>query len=1357
MLRRFLAAVFFSGVATCVAVAQPFFSTLSINDGLPVNVLNSITQDDRGFIWIGTANGLCRYDGYKFRVFRKGDDAASIPSNQISSLLTDGESVWVGTWHGLCRIDVTTLAVTRVDLGAHQVVRVLYKDNDGVIWIGTSTALLRYDKKENVFKAYTSQNSKLSHNTIRTIYKDKRGDLWVGTYDKLNRLRNGDTNFTNYDLKGNYKPALKNNLICDIKPFSRTSDSLLWIGTETGICLFNPATNKGKVFSEENTALSNEVVKTIYRDDDGQLWLGTDFGLQVLNPRTNGVTTWFHNPQAAYTIANNVIWQIYEDAGGVIWIVTSNGVSRMNKHHNVYDYRDVSCRVGSQVIGNQVKSALVSRDGTLWMATVHGVVREDAATGEQMTFNTTGPSNTRILLNNVSTLDEDASGRIWIGTAGGINVWDERRQKMYAITAGQNNGLTSNYIADFIEAPDGTFWVSAWEGGLFRVDGNFDDIQSLRFQWIGDFGTDKNVVTEDAIWTVKDNLLYKSDLVLFKTEPVEAFNNIAKGRDINAIYRSTGGALWATTLGGFIVYDPVSGSSDFKPLAIGTQAHLGSLMEDGDGNMWATGINSLVKYRIKEKTFELFPLGGDMPMKSFFNGCAARGLNGEIIFGGDNGYITIHPELTRPDSYIPPVYITGVRINNSETSIDEAPGNPATPAVSFTDKLSLEYSERSLTFEFSSLHYWQPAMNVYAYRLDGFDNEWHYTSGHMNFAMYSNLPAGDYKFRVKATNNHAVWTPGEASMLVHIKTPLLLSTGFIFLYVVLAGGLVVYLLRMYSARIHLKNELHIARMEKEHAEEIAQTKQQFFTNISHELRTPISLILPPIHQVIQNGKLDNESRQLITLAEKNSVRLIRLVDQILDFKKLENGSLPLRVTPIEFVKFCRDVYDLFVDQAARKDIDFTFHSMGDNFRIWGDAEKLETILFNLLSNAFKFTPTGGTIDVRLEVTEPSNAYTSGSLTVHVRDSGMGIPYEEQPKIFERFYQGLLAKGSGYGIGLNLAAEYAKLHHGELKFTSEPGRGTAFMLILPLGSSHLPQISIHENAELKLLASKSTVSGDAYRFNLQSDKPMILLVENNPDIISFIRITLNAKYNFITAENGEEGLYKAVSFNPDIIISDVMMPVMDGFTFCRKIKENPRTAHISIIFLTAKQLNENKVEGIRLGADLYLTKPFEVELLDAHISQLIRRAHQLKEYFRNELTQLPSETSKANGDEKFIERVMNIIQANISDPEFGVEVLCRDIGMSPTHLYRRLKSITQFSANELIKKYRIKKASLLLRHKEGNISEIMYSVGFSNLSYFSKCFKKEYGLSPKDYQQQIGVSSIEIDRKLDIKMGKDFIL
>ncbi len=1336
-----------------ICSAQGFFTTLSVNDGLPTNVIAAVAQDEHQFIWVGTGNGLSRYDGYHFRVFRKGDKANTIPSNQISCLVSDDGFIWVGTWNGLCKINTTTLAVTRVDLGAHRIVRALFKDKDDILWIGTATALLRYDKKDNNFTAFTSQNSKLSHNTIRSIYRDTRGNLWVGTYDKLNQLKAGASVFSTFDLKGNYKPNLKNNLICDIKPYAPENDSLLWVGTETGLCLLNTVSGQFRNYNESNTSFSNEVVKTIYTDDDHRLWLGTDFGLQVFDPVKATAKTYFHNPRISYSIANNVIWQIFEDAGGVIWFVTSNGISKLNKHQNVYDYHEISYRADNQIIGNQVKAALMTKTGVLWLATLHGAIRIDPLTGKAKIFDTNGNKSTKILLNNVFALEEDDRGRIWIGTAGGINIWDEKMQRMHALTSDQRNGLTSNYIARFTKASDGSFWVSAWEGGLFRIDGNFDDISSLHFQLMGDFGSEKNTAGDNAIWIVKDNELYKIDLVLAKSDPIESFHEAAKRRDINSVYFSLRGKLWASTLGGLIEYDPQLGHAEFRALT-GSSLNLGSFLEDAQGNIWATGTNSVVKYMPEENRYELFPLDRDLPMKSFFNGCATKGLHNEIIFGGDNGYITVFPERVRQDRYKPPVYITSIRVNNSDMSLDEDRTSPG-PSISFIHDLTLKYSERSVTFEFASLHYWQPAMNSYAYRLDGFDQEWHYTSGNMNFAIYSNLPSGSYTFRVRGSNNHAVWSDQEASLPLTIKPPLFLSGWFIAFYVLIAIGATWLSLRTYSARLRLKNELQITRLEKAHAEEIAQTKQQFFTNISHELRTPVSLILPPIHQVVRKGILDPESRQLMTLAEKNSVRLIRLVDQILDFRKIENGSLHLKITSFDFVKFCHDVHDLFVDNAKRKDIDFTFLAGENQFKIWGDAEKLETILFNLLSNAFKFTPKGGTIGVWVETQTPSYSYPSGSINVHVRDSGVGIPLDEQPKIFERYFQSSSTQqiSGGYGIGLNLAYEYARLHHGEIKFTSEPGKGTAFTLILPISANHFPLDTIHREEELNLLASKAPTAAEEYRFDIQSEKPLLLLVENNPDVISFIKIALKEKYNFITAEHGEEGLAKAVSFQPEVIVSDIMMPVMDGLTFCKKIKENPRTSHISIILLTAKQLDEQKVEGIRLGADSYLTKPFEIELLEAHIDQLIRRNQELQSYFRSELTQASPDKPKTNGDEKFIERVMSIIQANISNPEFGVELLCRDIGMSSTQLYRRLMSITHLSAGDVIKKYRIKKASLLLRNKEGNISEIMYSVGFSNLSYFSKCFKKEYGLTPKDYQQQVGVNSIEIDRKLDLEFGR----
>jgi len=596
---------------------------------------------------------------------------------------------------------------------------------------------------------------------------------------------------------------------------------------------------------------------------------------------------------------------------------------------------------------------------------------------------------------------------------------------------------------------------------------------------------------------------------------------------------------------------------------------------------------------------------------------------------------------------------------------------------------------------------------------------------------------------VKGTNNYGIPSDHTASLAFTIKPPLLLRKGFIALYVLLIIVIIYYALRFYSTRVRLKNELKIIKMEKVHAEEIERTKEEFFTNISHELRTPISLILPPIHEIQKRGRLDNFSRDLITLAEKNAVRLLRLVNQVLDFNKLGVEVLRLKVSEVEMVSFCKDIFSLFEDQAKRNQIDFLLENKVVEQTVWVDAEKLETVLFNLLSNAFKFTPNGGRIEVLLSLDENPSELNEGVFQIVVKDSGVGIPKEDQRKIFERFYQTPIGKKkeSGSGIGLTLVAEYIELHHGFIQLESEIGKGTEFTISIPLGKSHLPVDSIEKDTQIKLLAKpslKKEKNGSRfYQLKLESDKPTVLLIDDNMDMIDFIRTSLGHKYNFILAQNGQEGLRKANNFNPNIIVSDIMMPKMDGLSLCRKVKENPKTAHISIIFISAKSMTENRVEGISVGADAYIVKPFEIELLEAQIDTLIQRQKELREYFRNELIHLQSPTDSTNNeDNKFVKRVMDLIEANISNSELTVELIASEMAISSTHLYRRLKSITDHSPKEIIQKYRLKKASQLLQNKEGNITEVMYRVGFTSSSYFSKCFKLEYKVSPKQYQEKI---------------------
>lgn len=1347
MMTRFLTILLYIlFLAPAVVCGQSlFFSNLSTRDGLPSNIISAVAQDNSDFTWIGTGNGLARYDGYHVKTFKRMEHAQSLPANEISSLLVDGDFLWVGTWRGLCKINTRNFIVTRVELKENNVIRTLYKDKSGNIWIGTATGLAQI-KSDQSIHYYTTETHQLSHNTIRSIYVDEHDELWVGTYDKLNKLNKQTGLFAAFDLKQLYKPELKNNLIQDIKPVVG-KDSLLWIGTETGLCLFNKYTHQFTTYRAQQFGFSNEVIKNIYTDATGKLWLGTDFGLNVFDPKTNKTITYFHNPQVTYSIANNVIWEIKEDAGGVLWIVTSNGLSKLNAHNNVFTYHEVTHTLGNQTSGNQVKSLLITRTGVLWIATLHGVIRHDLATNKRKSFDTDSPPAERLLLDNVFTLEEDNLGRIWIGTAGGINVWDEKTQRMSAITANAINGLTSNYIARFTKGTDNSFWVSAWEGGLFKVVSGFDDLKNIRFEFVGDFASEKITYALNALWGLQNNELYRIDLNTYVNKKINTFNVLSRGRDIYNLYYAPKGSIWAGTVNGLIEYKPNLDSAVFHPVITGKEIDFTNIISDHSGNIWAAADQFVLKFSPPTRSVELFPLDKELPLKTFYNNCATRHPQGDLLFGGDNGYISFQPGI-KPNAYEPNVFFTSLEVDNKAVTPFQVINSNTTlqEDISFTKKITLDYAQRSITIGFASLHYWQPEINVYAYKLEGLDSEWKYVSGIKNFAVYANLSPGTYTFRVKGTNNYGIWSTHTAALQIIVKPPLFLSTGFILLYIVLALGALVVGMRMYAVRLKLKNKLSIALLEKDHAEEIVQTKQQFFTSISHELRTPISLIIPPIQQVIKRNNLNDEDKILITLAEKNSQRLLRLINQILDFRKLEHENQSLKISWFDLVPFCQELYSLFTDKAARNEIDFSFNPVVKNCTLWADKEKVEIIIFNLLSNAFKFTPKKGKIVFSIDI-DNTSTYTHGAAKVTVTDSGIGINKEEQQKVFEQFYQTTDGKKleDGSGIGLTLVTEYTRLHHGDVKLTSSKGVGSTFTVCLPLGSDHFPVGAADTSKEVDIVINTATDNS----INLRSDKPLILLAEDNHDMIDFITVTLKDKYNFIITENGEEALQKANHVLPEIIVSDIMMPVMDGIELCKRIKQDNRTSHIPIILLTAKSLTTHKIEGIRVGADAYITKPFEVELLEAHIDHLLERKAELAQYFRHELITEPvAEEGKGNEDDKFLKKVMNSIEVNVSNPDFSVEILSDEMGMSSTHLYRKLKSLTQLSANEIIKRYRIKKASLLLKNKEGNISEIMYEVGFSNLSYFSKCFRAEFGLTPKEYQQKESKHSFDVEKKIE---------
>ncbi|TLX71668.1 response regulator [Labilibacter sediminis] len=1298
-----------------------YFSSLRYENGLPSNLTTSIIQDNAGFIWIGTDEGLCRYDGHSMLYFTKDNSSSSLPSERISALLLDGEKIWVGTWDKLCTIDTKTFQVEHINTGELNAFRALYKDKKGNIWIGTNNGLMHFDKIKNQYRFYHTGNCKISHNTIRSFCEDHSGNLWIGTLDGINRFSNGY--FTSFDLKGDYKSEIKNNLILSIKNHAN-SDSLLWVGTETGLCLLNIYTGQYKNYNANNTNISNEVIKSIYVSENN-LWLGTDYGLNILNIDTKQINTFYHNPNINHSICNNVIWEIFSDNNHLLWFITSNGLSILDYKTSPFSLHEVLYDMTGQKAGNLIRDILVLEDGSKWLATIHGVVNE-FPDGTQRTFTSNSPPNERLLIDNVYALEIDKLGRIWIGTAGGINIWDPQIRKMYSITADTNNGLKSNYISSFTISPTGDIWLSAWEGGLFQIKGDLNKLEHIRFIQITDDGAALSTFVNNQLYYTSKNNLWSFDPVTSNIKIVATTPIDKSIHHIQALKNDKENRVWMARRDGLWHYDCNSDNLIHHPFTIPV-SHIKGMELDSLGYIWISTHNSVHKFDTIGQHQLTIPLNTNTPIKNFLSNSSMFSPNGRLFLGGTNGYVEIDPNFTYSTNEKPSIVISGIDINNQALKT----GNNQDILLNdipYTSNLHLSHDNNSLTFRFSNLEYWLPQKSIFKYRLLGFDQQWQYTDGQQNFAIYSNLKPGKYKFEVIGTNYMGLSSQKRAGITIDIAPPIWLSKIFFLLYFILTVGILYLIFYIFNYRNRLNNQLQITQLEKDHSEQLFNAKQQFFTNVSHEFRTPLSLIVPPIKQVLKTGKIDDNSRRMLTLANKNSHRLLSLINQILDFRKLENTDLSIQKSHTNINALCHTVFDSFSDMANRNEINYEFVESRKHYTLNIDTQKIETILFNLLSNAFKYTPINGSISLTIKELHHH-------LQIKIKDTGEGISKEESSQIFKRFYQGSQNKTNitGSGIGLPLSLEYARLHNGTIKVDSQLEKGSCFTLLLPINDDNhkLSDNKEFTGTQTQSKQRKESVTKESFNY---SDRKCILIVDDNPDILEFIELNLSDQYNIIKAINGVDGLQEAKQHIPQLIISDVMMPEMDGFSMCEKLKVNEKTMHIPVILLTAKNLDNQKIKGMKSGADMYITKPFEIEYLQTCIENLFRREQYLLQYTKNLLTISPKEDihSENNQDTTFLKKVMNSIELNINNSAFSVEVLSDELGLSTTHLYRKLKKLTGLSTQEIIKNYRLQKAAMMLQNVEGNITEIMYAVGFTSLSNFSKSFKSQFGVSPSEY-------------------------
>jgi signal transduction histidine kinase/ligand-binding sensor domain-containing protein/AraC-like DNA-binding protein len=1334
------------------AYPQIRFQSITDKDGLSFHRVRVMAQDAYGFMWFGADNGLDRFDGQHITQFRSNPetpvDSESSLQGVVNCLLSEPEleRMWIGTTRGgLFYIHIKTFRITRINLGPYNDIRTMAWDREGKIWVGAQNGLLHFDPKTHDYVIYNKENSNISHEQIRSIYQDRSGSLWIGTLDKLNKLNVQSGIFQSFDIKGDYHLPIENNLILNIMPYSEVSDSLLWIGTETGLCLFDRYRHTYRVYRKgRGNVISNDKAVAIYPADSLNIWVGTDFGLNLFNLQSESSQVFYHIPTNSSSLSSNKIHSIYEDQRGNIWFATDNGVNLLNRAAKPFSFYPVQKEIDGQLVGIQVNNIISDRKGNFWLATQQGVINFSTENGILKSFKHQYNDPMSLLADKCLDLYIDEFEKLWIATNKGINVWDPVSSRMHSFPASYYNrgkGLQSQFTNSLVRARDGTFWVSTWDGGIHQINGDLADLSSISYHRKASVHSTNLTSDSKNLWIEDNQKLLRMDLLTMDLSEMESIQEFTGGKNIETMTYSNKGSLWLAIENGLVEYRTYDGSSQSYMLKAGRDITLSSILEDHHGNIWCSSESSIIKFDVKRRQFEVFPIGNDLPLNGFRPRSCCKTPEGKLAFGGQDGFILFDPDEVSLSGYKTTVGISELHVQNERIM----PGQQyrgqkiLEQSIFFEDELTLRFIHRSLLFKIASLYYGDLSSRNYAYMLEGYDNDWRYTTGDQSFAVYSNLPPGKYKLLVRGSNTDGVMSDNISSLMLRIKAPPWASPGAIALYTLFALVLILMILYVNRNKARWMKRLEKIRIENERNEEMAMLKQRFFTNISHEFRTPLCLIAGPTHEILEKNTIDSENRKLVEIISKNSERMLRLVNQLIDFRKMEIGLVSLNESNRDMVDFCTQVFHHFDDQAERKNIDYSFSSDIEKLELSIDAGKMETVLYNLLSNAFNFTPEGGTIRMELGLKNgTADNNDKKSFRIRVRDSGPGISSKDIPRIFDRFYQSLEGDGrsTGSGIGLTMVKEYVKMHGGKVTVKSKHGQGSVFSVSLPVNqveaisgnTSQVQTSSLYDERKTRITEEAVSIENTT----IKPGNPVILLVEDNPEIIDFINLALAEKYTFRFAENGAEAMQMVDAEIPDMIISDVLMPEMDGYDLCKQIRENPRTSHIPFILISALTLSDQQIEGLKRGADAYLTKPFIIKYLDALIENLFHRKELLMEYARMQTILNPAEIKVSSTDEKILKQVITFIESHISDPELNVKNICQATGFTHSYLYRTIKRMTGVTLNELIKDIRIKRAAQLLKSRKLSIAEVMVEVGFSNHSYFSKCFRKVFRVSPGNY-------------------------
>ncbi len=1340
------------------------FISLTTKNGLSSNTVNAILQDKHGLVWFATSDGLNKFDGTNFTVYTYNDaDTTSIPSNVIKALL---------------------------------------QDRTGRLWVGTSAGgLAYYDHHKDIFVSFEGEGGmgRKSQFNVNALYEDKNGNIWVGTFGGYRVINPKTLKVKNVEINQLFGRRIN---AMAILSFMEDDANHMWIGTNNGLLRLDLKSNNTEVFLHSATdqySIGDNRIKTMVRDGQGRVFFGTNAGLSLLLPDGKSFRTFFRSGKSSYSLPEDIIYDVALSPDQKLWIGTEDGVSIFDCKTFAFSSVKPDKRKTFSLSHKSVWSVCIAKTGIIWLGTYQGgvnkldpnlalfnlkrsnpfdvkglsspVVTSFATYQKGKVFVGTDGGGLHLFDRNTGLFDHielksridrtnrplaiqamelDSKKQLWIGTyQNGLFIYDTKSSSYQQMLAGNGeNGVSQNDIFFVKQDSKGLMWIGTNGNGV-----DVFDPKSKKFARFYDAGSPKmplngfmRAIAEDAkgdMWLGSNGTgiaVYhrqNQTFTLYNRQNSQLSDDV-----VLSMLHDKRGNVWVGTNGGLNLFNRTTRKfSHFKEANGLANGIVYKILEDQSGLIWLSTDKGISCINPVSKKIKNFGRPNGVQDSPFVLGSGIITADGELYFGGQDGFNYFSPAVLPTNNVPPTVILTELKVANNTVLPGE--DSPIQEQISFAKEVTLDYGQ-NFSISYVTLNFTAPQQNHYSYRLEGLDQGWNEVQREKT-AYYTNLDPGDYIFQVRASNNEGVWNDKITTIAVHIKPPIWRTIYAYLFYIAVIAGLLFYsrhrgiqkiknTLAIEQEKINAQQQIEQHRREAERVHALDIQKIKFLTNLSHEFRTPISLILAPVDKLLSTKQEPGIAGQ-VRMISRNARRLLNLVNQLLDFRKMEEQELKLNLEKGDLVAFINEAAQAFQDLSDRKKISFKVESEVDRLVTIFDHDKMERIIFNLLSNAFKFTKEGGEIWLKLSI-EAAKANGLSMLNIAIKDTGIGIAPESRTRIFERFFMdnsvtAVLNQGSG--IGLSIVKEFIELHGGEITVESMPEKGTTFLVKLPveeLPGSQENDTEVAEPVKDETMLQELQEEEELLMIEEQvlgSAMATVLLVEDNDEFRYHLKDALQSYYHIVEASNGKEGWQKALSCHPQLVVSDISMPEMDGISLSQKIKSDKRTSHIPVILLTAISGEEDQIKGLQSGANDYLTKPFNFDILNAKIRNL-----SVKDAYSKQVQVQGKEIEIESSEVKLLNRIVQYIDNKMNDPELSVEDLSKHVGMSRGSLYHKLLEITGLTPIEYIRSVKLQRAAELLDKSDFNVAQIAYMTGFGTPSYFSRLFKSHYNMLPSEY-------------------------